>query len=94
MKEEKIFTREEVAAPFSSSNKVKVVFEKKDGTERTMICTRDLETIPEAFRPTEKEEEKKQAQPAGPAHLFPVFDLESNGWRSFTIAKVKSITPL
>jgi len=91
MEEKKVFTKDEIAANFASP-KVEVVFEKKDGSIRKMICTRNFDTIPEEMRPADKEG-KPQIKPS-PDHLFPVFDLESNGWRSFTIANVISVTPL
>ena len=67
-----------------------LVFTKKNGDERTMICTKDQETIPKEHRLGSKEKSDKPARPT-PDHLFPVFDLEANGMRSFTIAKVISV---
>jgi hypothetical protein len=62
-----------------------VVFTKKDGTERTMLCTLSEEVIPQEHKPKE-----------GTAHkvndtVLAVFDVEKQGWRSFTIADVKSV---
>lgn len=89
-KETQEFTKESLTADFKSMKKVKVVFTKKDGSKRTMICTKDNETIPEEFR---MDGSKKSDKPSRhtPDHLFPVFDLENNGPRSFTIAKVISV---
>jgi len=91
--ERKIFTKEEIANQFDASSKIKVVFEKKDGTIRTMVCTRNMETIPEAFRPQPGESSDRPGRPT-PEHLFSAFDLENDGWRSFTIDKVLSIEPI
>lgn len=91
--EEKKFTKEEISAHFEKSNKVKVIFTKKDGSERTMVCTKNIEIIPEAFRPKAKAEGDKPANPT-PDHLFAAFDLKSNGWRSFIIENVKSVEPV
>ena len=86
----KEFTKADIEPHFSASDKVKVVFEKKDGTIRTMICTRNTDLIPETQR---KEHGAPSAKPT-PDHLFPVYDLESKGWRSFTIGKVLSVDPV
>ena len=40
------FTKESLTADFKTMQKVKVVFIKKDGSERTMICTKDKGTRP------------------------------------------------
>jgi len=89
----KVFSSEEISTHFTSSNKVRVVFEKKDGTIRTMVCTKDINTIPEEYRPADKADSDRPGRPT-PAHLFSAFDLEGNGWRSFTIDKVISIEPV
>ena len=92
-REFKSISKEELAGQFSAANKVKVVFEKKDGSLRTMICTKDIETIPEEFRPKDKEEGDDRPGRPTPEHLFSAFDLEANGWRSFSIDKIISIDP-
>lgn len=91
-KEEKELTRGDIDRVFESSNKVKVVFVKKDGSIRTMLCTNKFESIPEESRPVNGSKDRPGDKPT-PDHLFPAFDLEANGWRSFTIAKVMSIEP-
>jgi hypothetical protein len=53
-----------------------ITFTKKDGTERTMKCTRNPESIPTAHRPKDNSNEKSST-------AIPVFDLEAEGWRSF-----------
>ncbi len=92
MSEERVFTKEELGALFTGQKKMKVVFEKKDGSLRTMICTSDIEAVPEAHRPGG--EGKDGSEKPTPDHLFKVFDLEKNGWRSFTIAKVQTAVPV
>jgi len=65
--------------------KTKVVFIKKDGTERTMICTLNMDNIP-------KEHHPKGLYVDPPNHdIVKAFDLEKNGWRSFRVDAVKSI---
>jgi glutaredoxin 3 len=56
-----------------------VTFRKVDGTERTMICTRNSEIIREETGdlPTTQTSRKKSEE------TISVYDLENNGWRSF-----------
>ena len=62
-----------------------VVFTKKDGTERKMYCTLSESIIPEEHRPKEGNNQKTNDS------VLAVFDVEKRGWRSFTIADVKSV---
>ena len=88
MEKQKEFTREEIAKYFSASKEVKVVFTKKDGSIRTLVCTTDHDTIPEKHQVKTKTDKSKKKMPE---HTFAVFDLKADGWRSFTIANVISI---
>jgi hypothetical protein len=61
----------------------RVVFTKKDGTERTMLCT--LTNIPAVHQPkneTDKEYSKE---------VLRVFDTENQGWRSFRLDSIISV---
>jgi hypothetical protein len=77
---------------------VKVVFTKKDGSERTMICTKQLALIPEAKHPKHKPVENStdmqvtemETQDRDP-HIITVFDVEKQDWRSFRYTTIKSI---
>jgi uncharacterized protein (DUF4415 family) len=62
-----------------------VVFTKKDGTERKMFCTLSEAVIPEEHRP------KKGTTIKLNDNVLAVFDVEKQGWRSFTIADVKHV---
>lgn len=66
-------------------NVISVVFEKKDGTERTMACTLLDSVIPETAKPKEPSKES-------PPNLVKAFDVEAEGWRSFRVDSVKSIS--
>lgn len=55
---------------------VKVLFLKKDGTERTMNCTLNENLIPSEKNP--KGTGKKQNE-----NVVAVFDTDKNDWRSF-----------
>jgi len=55
---------------------ITVTFTKKDGTERVMLCTRNMAAIPEDKHP--KGDGKTKA-----AHLIVAFDLNKGEWRSF-----------
>jgi hypothetical protein len=63
---------------------ITVTFTKKDGTERVMLCTRNMAAIPEDKHP--KGEGKTKA-----AHLIVAFDLEKGEWRSFGEESVLSV---
>lgn len=65
---------------------VRVVFVKKDGTDRTMLATLKEEFIPEDKRP------KGVGRKISNANIFSVFDVENDGWRSFDFESVKEIS--
>ena len=61
-----------------------VIFTKKDGTDRRMICTLDMSGIPE------KDVPKTDGNvTAVNTESVRVYDLEVEGWRSFRIDSVK-----
>ena len=68
-----------------SDSKMKVVFIKKDGTIRVMICTTDMNSIPLEKHPTGKGLQHESNQ-----NIKKVYDLEKNAWRSFRIDSVIS----
>ena len=61
-----------------------IVFTKKDGTERTMVCTLAEDKIPSEKAP--KNAGKSQSEDA-----IAVFDVEKSDWRSFRFDSVKKI---
>lgn len=67
------------------SSTVTVTFIKKDGTERVMKCTLQSNLIPI----TETKEGKKTRKVS--EDTLAVFDIEQNGWRSFTIKSIKRV---
>lgn len=68
-----------------SVSPVTVTFTKKDGTERVMKCTLDPKELP-AQAVTESKKERKKSD-----NTLAVYDLESKGWRSFTIKSVTRV---
>lgn len=54
---------------------VSVTFTKKDGSQRKMICTKNLEMVPGKDHP-------KGTGKAAPAGVCRVYE-QGNGWRSF-----------
>lgn len=62
-----------------------VTFTKKDGSERVMQCTLEPSKLPE-MPVTEGKKERKVNN-----DTLAVYDLEANGWRSFTIKSVKRV---
>jgi hypothetical protein len=65
-----------------------VVFEKVDGTLRTMKCT----LKPEALPPIEVDESSEKKTRKVNPNILSVWDLEKNEWRSFRIDTVKNIS--
>jgi len=70
-----------------STGPVTVTFTKKDGSERVMKCTTDPTYI--LFKdPTVLESRNERTVSE---EVMPVYDLESNGWRSFRWDSIKRI---
>lgn len=67
---------------------VTVVFEKADGTIREMTCTLNKEVMPPQLLTEEQNAAKVRTENND---LLSVWDVQSNGWRSFHISKVKEI---
>jgi hypothetical protein len=82
-----LFTREGLV-DMLRHNIVTVTFTKVNGDERVMKCTLRSERSPNA--PTQNGElvvEQKQS-----SNNVSVWDVDSQGWRSFRVASVKSIS--
>lgn len=62
----------------------KVTFNKKDGTERVMLCTLQQGI---AIPHEKKTDRVKEPKP----DLLPVWDIEAAAWRTITIANIKHI---
>jgi hypothetical protein len=67
-----------------SSNVCTVRFTKRDGTLRTLKCTRDLSKIPSEKHPLDKINE-----PFG--GLVDVYDLVKQDWRSFNYDRLTEV---
>ena len=65
---------------------VTVQFTKKDGTERVMKCTRNVNEIPADQLP---KGDKNLSEEKVETDNIKVFDIEANGWRSFNYSTVK-----
>jgi hypothetical protein len=81
-----IFTKENLI-DMLRNNIVTVTFTKVDGTERTMKCTLMAEYVPNA--PTNNGQVLLQESES---KAVSVWDTEVNGWRSFRVDSVKSIS--
>jgi uncharacterized protein YdaT len=66
------------------SEEVTILFTKKDGTERKMLCTLKEDKIPQEFAPKTENREKSE-------DAIAVFDLEKNSWRSFRFDSIKEV---
>jgi len=62
----------------------RVIFTKKDGTERIMNCTLNS-GLTEDFE--KKTDRVKEPNP----EVCPVYDLDAKGWRSFRFDSVKAV---
>lgn len=62
-----------------------VTFTKKDGSERVMKCTLKPDQLP----PTPVTEGKKERK--ANEDVLAVYDVEAQGWRSFTIKSVTKV---
>ena len=63
---------------------VKIVFTKKDGTERVMHCT-----LKEDLLPT-RETKRQLVETTKSKEYIAVYDTVEKGWRSFVVKSVKS----
>ena len=71
---------------------VTITFTKADGTDRTMLCTKQFSKIPQEFHPkTDKVVKLDENGNVIETDLISVWDLEKSGWRSFNFTKVKAI---
>lgn len=66
---------------------VTVTFIKKDGSERVMRCTLDSKHLP---KETVKEDSEKKPKKKS-ENTLSVYDMDVQGWRSFTIKSVKQV---
>lgn len=71
------------------SGVTKVLFIKKDGSKREMLCTRDPELLPKIEKSNVKQRKKKSV----PEHLISVFDVEKNDWRMVNLKTLISAEP-
>lgn len=65
-----------------------VVFEKIDGTQRTMVCTLDPSLLP-VVEVSEDAAPKKERKPNPEVQV--AFDIEKQEWRSFRYDKIISV---
>jgi len=65
-----------------------VTFTKKDGTEREMVCTLNLDSVPSEHHPKSDGNTTSYTNEA-----VRVFDLEKQAWRSFRLDSVKVFNP-
>ena len=67
---------------------VVVTFNKKDGDKRVMTCTLNQDIIPESKRPKAKPEDEQKKKNE---NVLAVYDINAEGWRSFTWANVTNV---
>lgn len=71
---------------------VEVNFTKKNGEKRIMRCTLHPEVLPEVTTVNESKKSRSTALPENKASVaVPVYDVDLEAWRSFTINSVIEI---
>jgi len=83
MKEDSSSQRQALTEILKTHDRVKVVFTKVNGDERTMFCTLSPNILPAQ---TDLEEQVQNKTP-NPDTLV-VWDIEAEGWRSFRLDSV------
>ncbi len=76
-------TNREYLKDLLAHSTMQIVFTKRDGTERTLLCTRNMDLIPVENHP-------KGVKTLGDGSL-PVWSILDEGWRSFRFASVKNV---
>lgn len=78
-----------------SAGEVKLVFTKKDGTDREMKCTTNIDLVPQEIHETNTDNPidfpKPKKEKKVNEDVMPVYDLEAQGWRSFRWDSVKEV---
>jgi len=87
MTDEELVLFKEWLTSHLNTGPVTVTFTKKDGSERIMKCTTDPTYI--LFKDPTVLESKNERTVSDT--VIPVYDLESNGWRSFRWDSVKRV---
>lgn len=89
------FTKDQLVEMLSTENIYEVVFEKKDGTLRTMYCSRNSSFIPAKPETITESAESATSDPKPVRkenpNVVPVYDIQKSAWRNFTVSSVKSI---
>lgn len=65
---------------------LKVTFFKESGEEREMICTLDMDRVPDHLHPKSKRIVKNKTK-----DVLSVFDLDRQNWRSFRIDSIQTV---
>lgn len=82
--EKQVYTKESTVWTKLYYGELIVKFIKKDGTERTMRCTLNLDKVPEELLP-------KGTKTVTNDLTKRVFDLDKNAWRSFRYDSVVEV---
>jgi hypothetical protein len=73
------------------NEEITVKFTKKDGSDRTMLCTLNEQKIPFDKLPKLKETTEETPAVASIVDAVRVFDIEKQEWRSFRFDSIKSV---
>jgi len=83
-----VFTKENIVNMLKDSI-ITVTFTKVDGSERVMKCTLLSEYVPTDINSASNQ---VLLQESGNDSNISVWDVEANGWRSFRVSSVKSVS--
>ena len=64
-----------------------VIFIKKDGTEREMLCTTNPDLVPHVEQAVEENKKERKFN----EEVCAVYDVNAKGWRSFRWDSVKTV---
>lgn len=76
-----MMSKQELLDHLTNNKKVVIEFTKKDGSNRRMVCTRNMDLIPEAAHPKKTDAPKPAKDPLA-SEFIHVYDVEAQGWRS------------
>jgi hypothetical protein len=79
--------KDQVRKLLHDSKDLRIVFTKKDGTDREMSCT-----LNESKIPSEKQPKSEGAESTTSGSALRVFDTQKQEWRSFRWESVKEVS--
>ena len=79
-------TKKEEIQAILRKGECEVIFRKKDGSEREMLCTLHPDYLPQ----TDREDGQSASRSTATEETVTVWDIEASAWRSFRIDSIIS----